>query len=148
MMPPSDSSSASAGRTVKLAVPARPGYVLLGRLALSAVCRLTPLEDHDVQDLKLAITEAASAFVGHGDDPAGPLAPEVDTEREQLLHFEFELGDTELAVEVACDADGALTEEERELSEAIVEATADRCESRPGAIRLVKRLAPAEGAPR
>ena len=37
---------------------------MLARLALSAVCRLTPLSPEEVADLKLAITEAANDFVG------------------------------------------------------------------------------------
>ena len=36
---------------------------MLARLALSAVCRLTPLEPAEVADLKLAVTEAATEFV-------------------------------------------------------------------------------------
>ena len=36
---------------------------MLARLALSAVCRLTPLAPEEVADLKLAITEAANDYV-------------------------------------------------------------------------------------
>ena len=48
------------GREVSLTIPARPDYLVLARLALSAVCRLTPLSPEEVADLKLAITEAAN----------------------------------------------------------------------------------------
>ena len=58
----------SSTRSVRLKVPAKPEYVVLTRLALSAVCRLTSLEPEDVADLKLAITEAATAFVGESSD--------------------------------------------------------------------------------
>ena len=54
----------SSTRSVRLKVPAKPEYIVLTRLALSAVCRLTSLEPEDVADLKLAVTEAATAFVG------------------------------------------------------------------------------------
>src|ERR671932_478338 len=54
----------SGTHTVRLAVPAKPEYIVLTRLALSAVCRLTPLQPEDVADLKLAVTEAATALVG------------------------------------------------------------------------------------
>ena len=51
---------ATESRDVSLTIPARPDYLVLARLALSAVCRLTPLSPEEVADLKLAITEAAN----------------------------------------------------------------------------------------
>jgi hypothetical protein len=129
-------------QTVRLEVPARPGYIVLARLALSAVCRLTALDDEDVADLKLAITEAATAYVGEGDDrPTGMLQPVPDPgEEEKNLRFSFDLGDDSLVVEVECDCDTDISEEELELSRAIINATVDDCQSRPGSITLVKRL--------
>src|ERR1700742_5222534 len=61
-------------RDVSLTIPARPDYLVLARLALSAVCRLTPLSAEEIADLKLAITEAANDFVdeSRGRDGAGP----------------------------------------------------------------------------
>ena len=50
-------------RDVSLTIPARPDYLVLARLALAAVCRLTPLSPEEIADLKLAITEAANDFV-------------------------------------------------------------------------------------
>jgi hypothetical protein len=44
-------------------------------------------------------------------------------------------------VEVACDRDIDIAEEELELSRAIINATVDDCQSRPGSITLVKHLA-------
>lgn len=135
-------------QTVRLEVPARPGYVVLARLALSAVCRLTALGDEDVADLKLAITEAATAFVGESDEdePTGLLQPVPDPEDEETtLRFAFELTDDSLVVEVECDCDIDISEEELELSRAIINATVDDCQSRPGSITLVKRLTPAAG---
>ncbi len=41
-------------REVSLGIPAKPEYLVLVRLALSAVCRLTPLGPDEVADLKLA----------------------------------------------------------------------------------------------
>ena len=133
---------------VRLEVPARPGYVVLARLALSAVCRLTPLGDEDVADLKLAITEAANSFVGSSEEPAGPLQPVRGPDEEGTLRFRFELLEAELAVEIRCDGDIDISEEELELSRAIIDATVDGFESQPGVIKLVKRLpAPAVGSP-
>ena len=50
-------------RDVSLTIPAKPDYLVLARLALAAVCRLTPLSPEEVADLKLAVTEAAADFV-------------------------------------------------------------------------------------
>ena len=58
-----EASPAADSRDVSLTIPARPDYLVLARLALSAVCRLTPLSPEEVADLKLAITEAANDFV-------------------------------------------------------------------------------------
>ena len=44
-------ASAATGRTVSLAIPAKPDYVVLARLALSAVCRLSPIVPEQVADL-------------------------------------------------------------------------------------------------
>src|SRR5437763_10378373 len=52
--------------TVSLTMPAKPEYLVLARLALSAVSRLTPLEHEQVADLKLAVTEAATYIMGGG----------------------------------------------------------------------------------
>ena len=56
---------------------------MLARLALSAVCRLTPLSPEEVADLKLAITEAANDYV---DDSRG-------LDDETRLNFGFHLRD-------------------------------------------------------
>jgi anti-sigma regulatory factor (Ser/Thr protein kinase) len=102
--------------------------VLLARLALAAVCRLTPLGHDDVADLKLAISEAAALAVG--EDP------------DETLRFDFSLADDRLVLELtgpgAADAHASL--EEHELSRAIVEATVDECDFGDGAIRLVRYL--------
>ncbi len=77
------------GRNVSLTIPAKPDYLVLARLALSAVCRLTPLEVLEVADLKLAVTEAASEFVHSGD------GRDDDT-----IAFEFRLAEDRLELEL------------------------------------------------
>ena len=117
-------------RDVALTIPARPDYLVLARLALSAVCRLTPLSAEEVADLKLAITEAANDFV---DD----TRPDDDEGR---LNFAFRLLDDRLLLEL----DGPVaevSEVEQELGRAIIDATVDECEFRSGRTRLVKYLA-------
>lgn len=123
-MPP----PALPSRDVHLSVPARPDYLVLARLALSAMCRLTPLQHGEVADLKLAVTEAASAFVAE-EQPA-----------DVVVGFEFRLLDDRIELEL----DGAAVDasaEDREVSRAIVEATVDEFELRDGHARLVKRFA-------
>jgi serine/threonine-protein kinase RsbW len=58
-----EATAEADSRDVSLTIPARPDYLVLARLALAAVCRLTSLSPEEVADLKLAITEAANDFV-------------------------------------------------------------------------------------
>jgi anti-sigma regulatory factor (Ser/Thr protein kinase) len=121
---PSDPQS----RDVHLSVPARPDYLVLARLALSAMCRLTPLEHAEVADLKLAVTEAAAGFVADGGDP------------EATVGFEFRLCDDRIEMKL----DGTPIDtpaEEQEVSRAIVAATVDEFSINGGHATLVKRFA-------
>ena len=123
-MPPPSLQS----RDVHLSVPARPDYLVLARLALSAMCRLTPLEHAEVADLKLAITEAASRFVADGQPP------------ENVVDFAFTLLDDRIEMKL----DGRPIDapaEEQEVSRAIVEATVDEFQLLDGHVTLVKRFA-------
>src|SRR3954449_13564885 len=111
-VPDVEASQAADSRDVALTIPARPDYLVLARLALSAVCRLTPLSPEDVADLKLAITEAANDFV------------DEDSDDESRLNVHFVLEDERLVVEL----NGPPAEEppgEQELGRAIIEATVD-----------------------
>jgi anti-sigma regulatory factor (Ser/Thr protein kinase) len=115
-------------RDVHLSVPARPDYLVLARLALSAMCRLTPLEHAEVADLKLAVTEAASRFVAEGTDP------------DAVVDFDFHLHDDRIELRL----EGIPVEtpaEEQEVSLAIVKATVDEFELDHGRAVLVKRFA-------
>jgi serine/threonine-protein kinase RsbW len=51
--------------TVRLSFPAKPDYLLLARLALSGIARELPLDDEELADLKLAVTEACGNAVRH-----------------------------------------------------------------------------------
>ena len=120
---------APESRDVHIETPARAGYLVLARLALSAICRLTPLEHNEVADLKLAVTEAASGFLADGDEPS-------DT----TIEFSFRLADDRLELELR-GTPGDAPAAERELSHAIVEATVDDFRFESGRALLVKRLA-------
>ena len=116
-------------RDVSLTIPAKPDYLVLARLALAAVCRLTPLSPEEVADLKLAVTEAAADFV---DEKAAD-------DDEARVSFSFRLEETQLVLVL----EGAPAEEppnEQELGRAIIDATVDECDFAPGRTRLVKQL--------
>jgi serine/threonine-protein kinase RsbW len=117
-------------RDVSLTIPARPDYLVLARLALSAVCRLTPLSPEEVADLKLAITEAANDYV----DESRPL------DDESRVSFAFRLLDDRLVMELSGPG-SPVSAVEQELSRAIIEATVDECSFSSGRTLLVKYLA-------
>jgi serine/threonine-protein kinase RsbW len=124
-----ETSDVTSSRDVSLTIPARPDYLVLARLALSAVCRLTPLSPEEVADLKLAITEAANDYV----DEARPL------DDESRLSFSFKLGDDRLQMDLDGPS-GPVAATEQELSRAIIEATVDESTFASGRTRLVKYL--------
>jgi anti-sigma regulatory factor (Ser/Thr protein kinase) len=127
--------ASGSDRTVSLTIPAKPDYVVLARLALSAVCRLAPLELEAAADLKLAITEAASFLMGGDRRSSSRENGEVGE-----MSFRFDLRDDEIVVEVTGAEQPTISEEERELSRAIISATADDCVYADGTMRLTKRL--------
>ncbi len=132
--------ASAANRTVSLTIPAKPDYVVLARLALSAVCRIAPLELEAAADLKLAITEAATFLMG-GDRRSASR----EDDGEASMSFAFDLQDDEIVVEVRGSEQRTFSEEERELRRAIIDATVDGCEYDGGTMRLRKRLGlPAE----
>jgi serine/threonine-protein kinase RsbW len=61
----SSAASITDTRMVRLAIPAKPEYITLGRLALTALARLQELPEDVVGDLKLALTEACTNSVRH-----------------------------------------------------------------------------------
>jgi len=130
----SEAAQAADSRDVSLTIPARPDYLVLARLALSAVCRLTPLSPEEIADLKLAITEAANDYV----DDTRPLDDET------RLSFGFHLLDDRLSMEL--EGPGSdISAMEQELSRAIIEATVDEANFGSGRTRLVKYLSTAAG---
>ena len=118
-------------RDVSLTIPAKPDYLVLARLALAAVCRLTPLSPDEVADLKLAVTEAAADFVDE----------KLADDEEARVNFNFRLEEERLVLVL----EGETSEEpsdEQELGRAIIDATVDECDFAPGRTRLVKQLQP------
>jgi hypothetical protein len=128
-------ASPAPARAVSLAIPAKPDYVVLARLTLSAVCRLSPLAPEEVADLKLAITEAATYIMG---GERRHSAREGD-EGERLT-FTFDLQDDSLELAVSGAELPTVSDEERELSLALIRATVDAYDYADGTVRLTKRL--------
>jgi serine/threonine-protein kinase RsbW len=116
----------SGTHSVRLTVPAKPEYIVLTRLALSAVCRLTPLLPEDVADLKLAVTEAATALVRE--------------DSSDQLSCDFSLGEDRLVLEIVGPDSEATSLEEQELGRAIIRATVDECDFSDDTVTLVKYL--------
>ena len=80
---------------VKLDIPARPEYVVLGRLALAGLLRPRGYSEDAVADLKLALTEACSNSVRHAYDDDG----------DGQVHMVFTMHHDRVVIEI-CD-DGA-----------------------------------------
>src|SRR3954470_7399306 len=127
-------ASATDTHTVSLTMPAKPASLLLARLALSAMARLTPLEPEQVADLKLAVTEAATYLMGgerrsttrEGEDGASEIS------------YTFAIEDDRLVLIVRGVERPTLSEEERQLGRAIIQAVVDETSFDPGVVRLVK----------
>jgi serine/threonine-protein kinase RsbW len=125
-----EAEAPAPSRDVALTIPAKPDYLVLARLALSAVCRLTTLGAEQVADLKLAVTEAANDFV-----PA-----EAAEDDESRITFAFRLLPDRLELELKGESGGPAGVEQ-ELGRAIIDAVVDECTLEPGRTLLVKRLA-------
>jgi serine/threonine-protein kinase RsbW len=133
------------GRSVRLTIPARPEYITLGRLALTAIAGVRPLSDETLHDLKLALTEACTNSVKHAyDDGTGSVDIVYELHGDWLAvevgdagsGFEPRFGSTELGDEL----------EEGGLGIAIIRALTDEVEiaDREGGgsrLRFVKLLA-------
>ena len=83
------------GRSVRLTIPAKPEYITLGRLALTAIAGVRPVSDEALHDLKLALTEACTNSVKHAYGEGGGSVDIV-----------YELLADRLAVEVGDDGSG------------------------------------------
>jgi serine/threonine-protein kinase RsbW len=135
-----DAGTADDGRIVRLTFPAKPEYITLGRLALTGLARVLPLNEELLADLKLALTEAASNSVRHA--YAGG---------EGAVQIAYELSGDRLAIEVSDEGEGFEHTDEgggddfENLSEgglgiAIIRAIADEFELGPGPAGRGSRL--------
>ncbi len=98
-------TSQTVNEYVKLDIPAKPEYVVLGRLALSGLLKAHGYSEDAVADLKLALTEACSNSVRHAYD-----------ERDGQVHLVFSMYEDRVVVEV-CDDGAGFDIEEIDCSE-------------------------------
>ena len=96
-------TTVAAARAVWLSIPAKPEYITLGRLALTAIARLHDLPEETLGDLKLALTEACTNSVRHAYENG-----------EGAVEILYELQPDRLAVEVSDEGPG-FTPPDREL---------------------------------
>jgi serine/threonine-protein kinase RsbW len=85
-----------AGRSVRLTIPAKPEYITLGRLALTAIAGVRPVSDETLYDLKLALTEACTNSVRHA----------YENGREGNVEIVYELQPDRLVIEVGDEGAG------------------------------------------
>ena len=133
-------------RSVRLTIPARPEYITLGRLALTAIARVRPVSDETLHDLKLALTEACTNSVRHAyeDGRVGTVEIVYELEPDRLV---VEVGDEGAGFELDEHREGGNGDlEEGGLGIAIIRALADEVEIEPreeggSRLRFVKFLA-------
>jgi serine/threonine-protein kinase RsbW len=85
-----------AGRSVRLTIPAKPEYITLGRLALTALAGVRPVSNEMLYDLKLALTEACTNSVRHA----------YENGREGSVEIVYELQPDRLVIEVGDEGAG------------------------------------------
>jgi serine/threonine-protein kinase RsbW len=135
-----------APQIVSLTIPAEARWLALCRLVLSGVCRLGAVDDEELADLKLAVTEACSNSVRHAYDEDGGVG---------LVDLRYELSSSSVRV-VVSDAghgfrfDGPVPEltsqpeeelREDEMGLAIIHALVDEVEIGAGPEGLGTKIA-------
>jgi serine/threonine-protein kinase RsbW len=121
----------SSCTVVSLVIPAKAEYIVLGRLALTALLRPRAIEPEVIADVKLALTEACSNATRHA----------YADGREGEVEIRYELADASLAVEISDAGEGFDPElleadpaglDEGGLGIAIIRAVTDEVSVGPG----------------
>lgn len=66
-------SRATKADVVEVTIPARPEFVSVVRLTAAAVAARRGFSYDEIEDLKIAVTEACTALITSGSDPAHPM---------------------------------------------------------------------------
>ena len=137
--------------TLRLRIPAKPEYLVLGRLALTGLSRLRPIAQDDLSDLKLALTEACTNSIRHAyESGGGTVEIEVVLEQDSIL---IEVLDDGSGFELSGEAAARDGEGEGGLGLAIIRAVTDETEigrrddGSGSRLRFRKRLAHAQDDP-
>ena len=119
-----------ATSVVSLRMPAKPEYIVLGRLALTGILRTRAIGSEVIADLKLALTEACTNSIRHA----------YADGRDGMVEIRYELEHERLSVEVIDEGGGFDPEllradpsdlEEGGLGIAIIQAVTDGLDIRP-----------------
>jgi serine/threonine-protein kinase RsbW len=130
---------------VRLSFPAKPDYLLLARLALSGVVRHLRLEEEQLADLKLAVTEACGNAVRHAyDDEEGPVGVAFVVADDRLVMIVEDQGEG-IQEDVVPD-ESAAAPLESGMGMTIIRTIVDELDVEPGAdgkgtvVRMTKYL--------
>jgi len=135
---------------VQLSFPAKPDYLLLARLALAGVARTLELEDEEVADLKLAVTEACGNAVRHAyPGEVGPVGLAFVVAEDRLVMIVEDQGEgTPPGLLAAADTPSTF---ESGMGMRIIDTIVDELDVAPGAdgrgtaVRMTKYLPAADG---
>jgi serine/threonine-protein kinase RsbW len=97
---------------VRLMIPAKAEYVVLSRLVLTGLTRVSEMSQETLADLKIAVTEACNRSIRSASGA------------EAALNLRYELGDDEIVVEVRC-SNGSMAPTSRSQEDGDADAEAD-----------------------
>jgi serine/threonine-protein kinase RsbW len=129
---------------VRLQMPARAEYLLLGRLALAGMARTVDFDPELLADLKLAVTEACANAVRHAYEEGGTMTLRFEVDESSVRIDVEDEGSGFEARHVQEWEPGALSEDGMGL--AIIRAVVDELDIRSGPggrgtrLSLTKRL--------
>jgi serine/threonine-protein kinase RsbW len=118
--------------TVELEVPARPEYVGVVRLALASLGRLAGLDEATVDDLKIAVSEAATSAMLVNQE-AGVAEPVTVAWTSEEDHVVVEVFDRGPIGEQGAGSSGDAEALRAGISVALLDSIVDGCEVEPRA---------------
>lgn len=116
---------------VEIAIPRRPAYVRVVRLALASLARSSGLGEEAIEDLKIAVGEACAnaVIVAPDDSPDEPVRIRWNDGPERIV---IEVGDASSGAPAASDAatgvDSSGFSTRAVMSTALLETLVDECD--------------------
>jgi anti-sigma regulatory factor (Ser/Thr protein kinase) len=132
----------AARRSIRLTVAPVPRLLGTVRLVVATAARRAGLDDEQVEDLKVAVSELCSAAVS---DQLGPIEVRLDEQRDRLF---VEVVDAAPAAAEGADG-GQAGQDDRAFGLALVGSLVDGLESHadPGGDRITRFWLPVGGQP-